>query len=66
MIQTPAGTLLHVRCLPEVPLRKGLLGLDLVVPQRLKLALVVFVSNLLVLFNDLVHVDLAAGGHIVW
>jgi hypothetical protein len=66
MIRTSADALFCARWVPEASLRNGLLGQDLVVPQRLVLALVVLVRHLLVLCNDLVHVDHAAGGDVVW
>jgi hypothetical protein len=62
----PASSLEHVRRLPYTGPVKRLLRLDLVVPQRLELALVVIVGNLLVLRNDLIHIHLAARGDIVW
>jgi hypothetical protein len=65
MIQTSAGAL-FAGWVPEASLRDRLLGLDLVVPQRLVLALVVFVRHLLVLCDNFVHIDLAAGRNVVW
>ena len=44
----------------------GRLGRDVVVPQLLQLALIVLVRQLLVLFNDLVHLHLASSGDVVW
>ena len=42
-----------------------LLRRDLVVPQLLQLTLVILVCKLLVLLNNLVHLDLASGGDVV-
>lgn len=39
----------------DVCLLKRLLRLDLIVAQRLELALIVFISDLLVFLNDLLH-----------
>lgn len=49
-----------VRGLPQMVLAEGLLSLDLVIGQRLELALVVLVRNLLVLLNHRCHGHLAA------
>ena len=46
-------------------LAEGLLALDLVVGQGLKLALVVLVCESLVLLDDCGHGDLAASGDVV-
>jgi hypothetical protein len=64
MIQISATALFA--WVPEASLRRGLLGQDLVVSQRLVLTLVVFVRHLLVLGDNFVHVHLAAGGNVVW
>lgn len=45
---------------------KRLLRLNLVVPQCLKLALVVLIGELLILLDNLIHIDLAASRDVVW
>ena len=51
--------------LPEVVLVEGLLALDLIIGKRLELALVVFVSEFLVLLDHSGHGHLAACRNIV-